>query len=1133
MNIPWVFRGGAAAAVGAITAVEFDPELELLWVCDSFGNLMSFTVQPHNETTEWAVYSSFSASTRSPSSIGFIPIAGECMVTVPDREVIRGFKRGGVPIMCLPLPSDTQNYIDLFQANTHTGSMYFVGDVGLTRLVLQEGETKRHTVPVEEPTIVALKQFDQWVVTGSTSGTINVFDANDLSSVGSVSPSRNRVMTLDVMGNTIAAAFVERSGTGFVKVFDVRKLGEEVYMIKDIFPGNTTQMRLYLDSFRPTQTRAFLLTPQGYHIIQLDLEKPVYSSGGIIEGSSTAVSVSRNRMCAVVGNDKGHFFALSHPAKRDEYIMSNFIQPVKPKQPSFTQCWVSPNGDNGFDESCASLGLASNWPEDDYMILKVPQKLRCVNLGPYASHSIVPNQWGFIRADSYLIDTKEKLSAIIPNPYPFNTQLGNDPGRVQELLLEFRKDMKRKHKVSRGGGTGEYDPMEDSLQVCYSMQHKLDWRSYNEIPHHVAGMDNSFPESWLTPILQSLYLCQPPEFPIRRVILRHLCRREFCMTCEIAIIFANIMITASSASGLKEAALPPIVQVGNLIRTLRQIRTFATSNVFQKAKNRDDAVAKMHLVQRLILETLHKDLQDQKGYPFMKYQPPSPEYENSIASFFGTEFTVNGRIHVEPRFFWEVPASALKVDEGLQHLLKQLEACKDQVQIKRLPPIIVLLLNPEHNNLKPPTSLKISRSNKEDYNYVLNSNIIHLADDIEDVGNFVSHQRIKDDLFALVNDYRVTSPMKITELEHLIPALRSYSAVVIYYALDQLTAPPYAHQDNNLPPNMWPILGPLLVEDVLAKGLQRNPARQQFKSPLSSHTDIQPGDLVAIDAEYVVLKWPHKDEEADFVYSAHRKPRMGLARVSCVLSREDGDERTIVDDYVHILEEIDDYVTQFSGIHPGDLDPLQSTKNLTSFKSTCLKLRALADAGVVFVGHGLSQDFRVCNIAIPKKQIIDTLELFHVKGGRFLSLRFLMFHILGERVQEGEHDSIEDARASLRLYRKYVQLQKEGTFENALNKIMAKGAETSWFVPESRSGAFNDISESMTGSMISSTVYVSRGANVSDGETTKEILEDVSHLAKEESEVEVEVEGTSKSEGKTIKTGAGSTSSIPATETTS
>uniref|UniRef100_A0A0A9WRG7 PAB-dependent poly(A)-specific ribonuclease subunit 2 n=1 Tax=Lygus hesperus TaxID=30085 RepID=A0A0A9WRG7_LYGHE len=100
---------------------------------------------------------------------------------------------------------------------------------------------------------------------------------------------------------------------------------------------------------------------------------------------------------------------------------------------------------------------------------------------------------------------------------------------------------------------------------------------------------------------------------------------------------------------------------------------------------------------------------------------------------------------------------------------------------------------------------------------------------------------------------------------------------------------------------------------------------------------------------------------------------MALARVSCILSSEDGDERTILDDYVHTPEHVEDYVTQYSGIHPGDLDPTTSTRNLTTLKATYLKLRALVDAGVIFVGHGLSQDFRVCNIAVPRKQIIDTL----------------------------------------------------------------------------------------------------------------------------------------------------------------
>lgn len=100
------------------------------------------------------------------------------------------------------------------------------------------------------------------------------------------------------------------------------------------------------------------------------------------------------------------------------------------------------------------------------------------------------------------------------------------------------------------------------------------------------------------------------------------------------------------------------------------------------------------------------------------------------------------------------------------------------------------------------------------------------------------------------------------------------------------------------------------------------------------------GDLIAFDAEFVSVQ----EEESVLTDSGSklviRETRYALARFSVIDCRS---SNIILDDYVLPYEPVVDYLTRFSGIVEGDLDPKNSPHHLISTRSAYLKLRCLTE----------------------------------------------------------------------------------------------------------------------------------------------------------------------------------------------
>jgi RNA exonuclease 4 len=163
-----------------------------------------------------------------------------------------------------------------------------------------------------------------------------------------------------------------------------------------------------------------------------------------------------------------------------------------------------------------------------------------------------------------------------------------------------------------------------------------------------------------------------------------------------------------------------------------------------------------------------------------------------------------------------------------------------------------------------------------------------------------------------------------------------------------------------------------------------------------------PGRYVAVDCEMVGIgPEPNRDS--------------ALARVSLVNFHG----HQVYDSYVQMPRKIEvtDYRTAVSGIEPKHL----RTDVARPFDEVREDLKTLL-AGRILVGHAVKNDLDVLILKHDKRFIRDTSKFSKFRAvasvpGRTPGLKWLADKLLGVEIQTGAHSSVEDARATMALYR--------------------------------------------------------------------------------------------------------------------
>ncbi|KAJ3104577.1 poly(A)-specific ribonuclease [Phlyctochytrium planicorne] len=1057
-----------------ITSLCFDGQEELLWSGTETGRLVSSCVSPMSLDR----YTSFK-SHRGPvrqiltDETGIFSIGGNSVRHSSRRGLYKWeFKRDlNMELHCMSFMHSKSELVIAGQ------SKYFALMNIIRGTVIREIEVEYDIVLMRKSRMLAC---------GSTCGRVLLMDPRNLRMEHSIQAHSGTISDMDISGNTLVTCGFSVRGEHMIiepmiKLYDIRTMKS---LPPIPFPNGP-----YFLKFHPLLKSTLFTSSQTGHLQICDIESPSSNVQFFqldIQNYMTSADVSGTGEIMAFGANVGN---VQQWIEKDTSKVNNFS-----KNTEFPDAVITPMNLEVNDETPLSIvGL----PYFDRPLMSVlppgiisvngkpppripPEILSQVKMMDFVGYAQNPgtfrrNQAVNIQSYGKGVDEpkfrseqeRESLTARI------RSLSGND---VDMSIPAENPDA----SSNQGYNFGSFSAPKfyRRVEIKYSKFgiEDFDFRFYNRTSY--GGLETDIANSYCNAMLQMLFYCEP----ISKLAKYHIktdCPKEFCLSCELGFLFR--MLEDSQGANC---------QATNFLRAFSNIPQANALGLFDTDSfNRQISYGPLiQSFNRFILEQMHQEigtvpslriqqgLGDEETTPSLMQQVIGLRLQNVnrcqcqhevlrevrpfVVDLTYTKATVPGKPSASPRKdqrFCSILHQSINRDAYSKSLCPSCNKYQFTTHHKFLktPPNVLSV------NVNMPVEDSVSYFGEGGKSWIPSRIAIKIEEEdlsIEDASSenaeldssiiyelrcSIAEIRLDHDKPHLVcfakpsseerwhifNDFLVepvldTEPAFCTRWK--IPSVLTYVRVDVDEQLDFPQLEREQHQAD------------ILLHTTLLN--RRKDLSIQFRPLTKEEIPVEPGMLCAIDAEFVALNKEELDIRSDGTRSVLKPSRLGLARVSVIRGTGESEGLPFIDDYINSSEPIVDYLTEFSGIKAGDLDPVISSKPLVPLKTAYKKLRLLVDMGCVFIGHGLKKDFRIINILIPQNQVIDTVDIFWIKERqRKLSLRFLSWSLLRSDIQKDTHDSVEDARTALLLYKKYLEFSEQGVFEDVLERIYEEG----------------------------------------------------------------------------------------------